>query len=521
MTKFNHNPHHFSLASARDQSTSRAVSRGRWAGLAAVLSLVVGCGIEGSEGESESLQARSEATQLDSEELQVEAEKTDLCATAAFGKVVIPTRVFSTSPTLGAKDSSVSDFRSPNYGALKVFFDRAARYTRNAVTFSLAPTWKADDGNSIIQQVGANNDPTADKLPRDSAYDNGGTLNPVWGFMYNSIPFGPDFELMVRYLYEAGGLQLAQALVDARGLNVKLLPVVGSNPQGSGYFEHPIGKADCDGEADCLHEKPIGLAGLCTAGWTWRYYGTAQNVIASACSKLVDEKVIPRANIKLGKTVLGQTSLQDVQLGAITAFEYATPLDDLDPPPSGIGYFPPLTAKPIAQASQNPGHKGLRFLHSQGWHQGFYMGWLMVNKSSVWNKISPQNQRAIEQAAKDALEESYWYSWTRQCAALQKILDFNNGQWQLNPDGSLNLSSGHRVSADIKLADWPQDALERLEKASEAYLTSLKGGTTPTADQAQYARVIDAYRSYIKKVGYKWNARMFDYSSMCFERHNR
>jgi hypothetical protein len=50
-----------------------------------------------------------------------------------------------------------------------------------------------------------------------------------------------------------------------------VLPVVGSEPQGSGYFKHPVGNVYCNGEADCKKEAPIGLAGVCQAGWTWRY----------------------------------------------------------------------------------------------------------------------------------------------------------------------------------------------------------------------------------------------------------
>jgi hypothetical protein len=48
-----------------------------------------------------------------------------------------------------------------------------------------------------------------------------------------------------------GVLRLRQSLVDQKGLNVKVLPVVGSEPLGSGYLKHPVGKMYCNGEADC------------------------------------------------------------------------------------------------------------------------------------------------------------------------------------------------------------------------------------------------------------------------------
>jgi hypothetical protein len=454
-------------------------------------------------------------------------------------KIKIPTRVFSPSPTLGAKETSVSNHNSPNYGALKVFFDRAAQYTNNEVTFSIS-SWSPNTGNSVIQQVGMSNDPSNLGVPRDAAYDSSSALNSVWGFLYGSIPFGPDFNSMVKFLYYKGGLELAQSLIDARHLNVKLLPVVGSPPQGSGYFKQPIGKAACEGEHDCRRQAPIGLEGLCQAGWVFRYFSAAFNVLDRACTQLVTEGAIPSKHLSIGPTILGQSDLSSIQLGSITAFEFATPLDDLDPPPTGAGYFPEISTvvptplasqnpghkglryahlpswhQPVYIASQNPGHKGLRYAHLPSWHQPVYIGWLMVNKSDVWDKLPTQYQHAIERAAKEALEESYWYSRSLQCSALRKILDHNDGQVQLDVDGRPIMVNGHTVSADIKLVEWPKEALVRLKNATDAYLESLKGGATPTIDQKEYAQVINAIRSYLHGIGYTWEAKHFDYSTEC------
>jgi TRAP-type mannitol/chloroaromatic compound transport system substrate-binding protein len=422
--------------------------------------------------------------------------------------------VFSTSPSLGAKETSVSDHDSPNYAALSVFFDKVKKKTHAGVTFSIAP-WSASSPNSIIQQVGIDGDPTEAGVPRDAAYDAGGALNPVWGFVFNSTPFGLEFDLMMRFLYDEGGLDLAQAIVDQRGLNVKLLPVVGSNPQGSGYFKQPIGKAQCDGERDCLRQSPIGLEGLCQAGWTWRYLPPAQDVLDRACTQLVKEGRIPAKNLSFVSSIPGQTMLRSVQLGAITAFEFATPLDDYDPPTAGAGYFPPLTPGTLPLDAQNPGHKGLRFAHFASWHQPFFIGWLMVNKTSVWNRLPGQHRRAIEQAAREALEESYYYSRSLQRRALDKILAHNDGQSQLDATGKPVRVDGRTVSADMKLAEWPKEALARLKTATDEHLESLKGGTTPTVDQKDYAKVIGALRSYIKRIGYKWDAKNFDYTPDC------
>lgn len=461
-------------------------------------SLTSGCAGDGSEAST----------------LETSEEALETCKGGPSNEIKIPTRVFSASPSLGAKESSVSDHDSPNYAALSVFFDKVKKRTRQGVTFSLA-SWSASSPNSIIQQVGLDKDSTEAGVPRDAAYDAGGALNPVWGFVFNSTPFGLEFDLMMRFLYEEGGLDLAQSIVDQRGLNVKLLPVVGSNPQGSGYFKQPIGKVQCNGEPDCLRQAPIGLEGLCQAGWVMRYLPPAQEVLDRACNQLVQEGIIPAKKISFVSSIPGQTMLRSVQLGTITGFEFATPLDDYDPPSAGSGYFPAVTKGPLPLESQNPGHKGLRFAHFPSWHQPFFIGWLMVNKTSVWNHIPGQHRRAIEQAAREALEESYYYSMSLQREALDKLLAHNDHQVQLDDDGQPIRVGGRTVSADMKLAEWPKEALARLKAATDAHLDSLKGGATPTVDQQDYAKVITALRSYMKRIGYKWNPRNFDYSPDC------
>jgi hypothetical protein len=418
--------------------------------------------------------------------------------------IAIPMRVFTTSPSLGAKTGSVSDRKDPNYGALMVFIDKVAEYTGGAVNFSLA-SWAPTAPNTVIQQVGINGD------SKDAAYDNGGALNPVWGFVFNSVPFGLDFDRMVEFLYDEGGLDLAQSLVDLRELNVKVLPVVGSTPQTSGYFKHPVGDPKCQGEADCRNETPIGLEGLCQADWTFRYLAPGQNVLDRACTTLLGAA----KDIHFVTSTGGQSVLGAVQAGSVTAFEFATALDDYDPPPAGNGFFPALPASPIPLTSQNPGHKGLRFAHFPSWHQPFYMGWVMVNKSSVWNTLAPEQQVAIEQASRDALLESYSSSKSLQCKALKNILKHNNGEVQLNLDGSPILINGNTVSADMKLAEWPQAALDRLKTATDEYLELLKGVDPPNANQSDYRTVISALRTYMQEIGYEWDPHHLDIQGEC------
>jgi TRAP-type mannitol/chloroaromatic compound transport system substrate-binding protein len=414
----------------------------------------------------------------------------------------IPMRVFSASPTLGMTATSSTDPTAPNYGALKIFADKAATNSNGAVHFSPVQ-WAPDAGKSVIQQVGISDD------GRDAAYDNGGALNPVWGFIYNSLPFGLDFEHMFAFLYERGGLALAQALVDAKGLNVKVLPVVASEPQGSGFFKHPVGKVFCNGERDCRAESSIGLEGVCTAGWTWRYLPPAQNILDRACTQLVTEGIIPAKAITFISSVPGMTVLGAVQSGAVTAFEFATALDDADPV---TGFFPvPPASGPITQAYQNPGHKGLRFYHTPSWHQPFYLGWVMINKSRVWDTMAPEIQVAVEQAAHDALLDSYERSGSVQCDALRRMFTANDGQVQLNPDGTPLLVNGETRSADLKWSEWSKAAIDRLRAAADEYLESLKGGATPTVDQQAYREVLGAIRAMMEETHYTWKPNKFEY----------
>jgi TRAP-type mannitol/chloroaromatic compound transport system substrate-binding protein len=421
---------------------------------------------------------------------------------ASLSATQIPMRVFSTSPTLGMTLTSVTDPQSPKYGALGIFTDKVAEYTHGAVAFS--PTqWNANSGKSVIEQVGISGD------GRDAAYDNGGALNPVWGFMYNSLPFGLDFERMVTFLYERGGLALAQSLVDKKGLNVKVLPVVGSEPQGSGYLKHPVGKVYCNGEADCKKESSIGLAGICQAGWTWRYLPPAQSILDGACDQMVTDGEIASKSIHFVSSVPGTTVVGAVQQGSVTAFEFATALDDADP---ATGFFPdPPSAGPITQAYQNPGHKGLRFYHTPSWHQPFYLGWVLINKSAVWDGLSSDVQFAIEQASKDALLESFGKSGSVQCDALKRMFTANDDQVQLDTLGNPMLVAGKPVSADLKWSEWPKDAIDRLQAATTAYLESLKGGASPTVDQQDFATVIGSLRAFMADIHYKWKPNKFEY----------
>jgi hypothetical protein len=419
----------------------------------------------------------------------------------AISTVTIPIRSFSPSPSLGGKVTSVSDPSSPNYGAVSVFLEKVSSYTNDAVNFQIV-SWSPTAPNTILTQVGLNNDPDpSGTTPRDAAYDSGTQLNPVWGFVLNSMaPFHLSFEQTLGFLYKGGGLELVQSILDSHNANVIAIPVVGSNPQIAGWFNAPV---------ESQKFQPMGLEGLCKGGFVFRFLPPGQNVIDRACDELVAAGTIPAKNISFVASIPGQSVLQSVQLGTITAFEFATPLDDFDPPPSGAGFFPALQPLPIPAASQNPGHKGLRFIHFPSWHQPFFLGWIYVNKSQVWDTLSADVQSAIKRAARDAVVESYNSSATLQCGALRKILAYNDGQVQVDLNGNPILVEGKTLSADIKVAQWGNPALDKLKTASEHFLESLKGGATPTPDQADYVRIMNALTAYEHAIHFRWKPTAF------------
>jgi hypothetical protein len=172
---------------------------------------------------------------------------------------------------------------------------------------------------------------------------------PSWGFIYNSMPFGMNFEQTLGFLYDAkldetgrNGIELAQAVLDNRGGTQIVFPVVGSTMQGSGYFPQPIGKADCNaGDANCESlSNGIGLAGLCTSGWRIRYLAPPQDIVDRACDILVKRGVISAKTLTFYPPVGGQSVLLPMQRGTIQGFEYVNPYDDL------VDFFPVKNATP-------------------------------------------------------------------------------------------------------------------------------------------------------------------------------
>jgi TRAP-type mannitol/chloroaromatic compound transport system substrate-binding protein len=313
----------------------------------------------------------------------------------------------------------------------------------------------------------------------DAAYISGGDLNRAWGFIFNSgVPFGPTFDEFVGFLYgksigdgQTTGLELVQQLLDLRNRNVIAVPIVGSPEQLSGYFFEPM-------ESTHGHQG-IGLAGLCEQPWRLRYLPPGENVLNQACDDLVASHRIARKNISFIEAVPGGGSLIDaVMAGTLDGFEFATALDDVSQ---------------LFNTANNPGTVGLRFVHTPGWQQQFLVTWMLINKQ-VWSSLNPGQQILIQTVARDHVLSSYGENLRQQGPALQFILDANKRDG--NPDDNLVMSR------------WSAHDQARLRDATIRVLNGrIDDPAFAATDRADYARVLEALRLYVRANDHYWDLR--------------
>jgi hypothetical protein len=450
----------------------------------------------------------------------------------AIADVTIPYNEYSGSPTIGRGSGTSTDPDNPGYGAMRIFIEKVMQYTDDQGPDALPAGQKVifQRNQSVGRAVNALRAgvqfANANATPKPVASD------PSWGFIYNSMPFGMNFEQTLGFLYGAklddagrNGIELAQALLDSRGGTQVVFPVLGSTMQGSGYFPRPLGRPQCiAGDADCESQGDgIGLSGLCTSGWRIRYLSPPEDIVRGACALLVKRRIIPATTLLFYPAVGGQSVLLPMQTGTIQGFEYVNPYDDLvdffpiknatlarplGDPDAGelncgpaIPYPVPPDTKP--RCSQNIGQLGTRYAHHPSWHQPFLLAWMHVDKAA-WNGLNDAQRAAILRAARDSVVETYRANESVECRKLKAMLDVNDGVQQRNRDGSVRVAAGKPVSADITLARWPDDALRVLREARDDYLASLEGPGDPakkTDAQKDFTVVLKAWSQFAASIG--------------------
>jgi TRAP-type mannitol/chloroaromatic compound transport system substrate-binding protein len=393
------------------------------------------------------------------------------------GTAVLTYHQFSTSPSLAWGQGS-SDPLDPDYGALS-FFVAAVPERTGTLDGDRRVVLELADGPATAAQVAAGE--------VAAAHVSGGSLNPAWGFLVNSIPFGPDFGEMAAFLYDGGGLELVNDAFRGQGMDVVALPVVGSPEQIAGYFPKPLGIPDCpEGDEACRAQGDgIGIAGLCAESWTLRYLPPAETILDQACDRVGGERRMDFVQAIPG----GSAFLTAVQQGTIDGFEFATPLDDWDAARGGFFANP---SAPAGSDGRNLGEIGLRYVHHPGWHQPFFMGWMVVSRSRVWDALDPEQQDAVRAAGREALLSSHQATDSVQCHYFRQIMEATPGTLQRGPDGETR-----DESAELVLTRWTDDDLALLKSVAVEVMEAGRGGDSPSSDQADYGRILDALLAHL------------------------
>jgi len=62
--------------------------------------------------------------------------------------------------------------------------------------------------------------------------------------IFSAIPFGPEADEFMAWLYHGNGLKLDQEMYDEAGYNVKVIPLLMMTPETSGWYSKPINSVD-------------------------------------------------------------------------------------------------------------------------------------------------------------------------------------------------------------------------------------------------------------------------------------
>ena len=363
-------------------------------------------------------------------------------------------------------------------------------------------------------------------------------LSPKWGFITNAAsPFTMNMYQIIDWLYDdsTGGtrdgfnISMLEKLQEFTNFNtqsfgginsLEIFPALGSPRQMSGNFP--------------FNMKTTKLTGLCTSGLRVRLLNPYESVLKLICNSYVQQGIINNVTLTFIPAVGGVSVLALVQNTSLNppvggssvpvgGYEFAAAGDNYNALTGG--FFPDIksdnllasptcsgnNAVPFPLCLQNPGHKGLTYWHDLNWHQPQLIAWMMINQT-LFDSLSKCQKDAIKLAGKHATVESYERSSKYHCEFTDKILDFNDDQLQLNPDGTPkdcnpDIPGLQTCSADIVLGTWKQDDLDILNQTTVSYLNNL------AATDAQANFIINSLNSYGAKIGFKWEN--IDYWDVC------
>ncbi len=182
--------------------------------------------------------------------------------------------------------------------------------------------------------------------------------------LFSAVPFGPEADEYLAWLFHGNGLKLYQEMYDNAGYNVKVFPCLIISPETSGWFSRPINSvADLKG----LKMRFFGLGG----------------------------KVMQKLGVAVSMMPAGEI-FQALEKGVIDATEFSFPAID-----QKLGFY-----------------KIVKYNYYPGWHQQATLLEFLINKDT-WNSMSTNQQALIEMATKAHIVTTLAYSEAIQGKAIK------------------------------------------------------------------------------------------------------
>ncbi len=174
------------------------------------------------------------------------------------------------------------------------------------------------------------------------------------GALFSAVPFGPEADEYLAWIFNGNGLKLYQEMYDNAGYHVKVLPTAIISPETSGWFSKPINTVD---DLKGLKMRFFGLGG----------------------------KVMQKLGVSVSLLPAGEI-FQALEKGVIDATEFSFPAID-----QKLGFY-----------------KVVKYNYYPGWHQQATILEMLVNKET-WNKMTKGQQALIEMATKANLTHTLAY----------------------------------------------------------------------------------------------------------------
>jgi hypothetical protein len=110
----------------------------------------------------------------------------------ANADVTIPYSEYSGSPTIGRGNGTSTDPNDPGYGAMRIFIQKVIAYTDQHGKIVFQPDQKIEHSLNALR--------AGVQLANKEAQPKAVVSEPSWGFIYNSVPFGMNFEQTLGFL---------------------------------------------------------------------------------------------------------------------------------------------------------------------------------------------------------------------------------------------------------------------------------------------------------------------------------